>query len=63
MRPPDLPGGNAAEKAKAQAFLQASMRPPDLSGGNVADDVLTVRLGRTGFNEVAGFIRRKPTQP
>ena len=38
MRPPDLPGGNAASFSMIGSGMYASMRPPDLPGGN-ADSV------------------------
>ena len=35
MRPPDLPGGNAAGGVQDGDNSCASMRPPDLPGGNL----------------------------
>ena len=59
MRPPDLPGGNRGNVAAGTRAAGASMRPPDLPGGNAWHDGAGDQA-RSGFNEAAGFTRRKP---
>ena len=38
------------------------MRPPDLPGGNLNASAAYRRAGYAGFNEAAGFTRRKPLE-
>ena len=62
MRPPDLPGGNEELRpCGAAGSRAASMRPPDLPGGNSVADAAQ-RYWYAGFNEAAGFTRRKLQQ-
>ena len=58
MRPPDLPGGNKSFMSLFANVASASMRPPDLPGGN-AGGAAGPAAGAAGFNEAAGFTRRK----
>ena len=59
MRPPDLPGGNLIKLWRLVDDSNASMRPPDLPGGNPRTCCRRPRLALGGFNEAAGFTRRK----
>ena len=59
MRPPDLPGGNTnILECDGTPTINASMRPPDLPGGNTGATA-PVSTRCAGFNEAAGFTRRK----
>ena len=59
MRPPDLPGGNRRRRRYSSPPSGASMRPPDLPGGNRCQGGSGSLGDGPGFNEAAGFTRRK----